>query len=222
MFEESAELLGFVECGFGELAELGDEILYWNLLYRGGHGLLPKEYNAAGVSFEEHAVSVGVEAVAIGDCVFVGAEDVLASTEGAYQHEQGGLRQVEVGQHRFDHFKFEAYFMIWVDEKVGRGGAGDDCSFADANGMFERANRCGADGDYSAAGAEREIDGRGGAYRNGIRLGVEFVILDAIDPDRLESSQADVQRDIGSLDAALTNSVENLRSEMETGGGRGY
>jgi len=48
------------------------------------------------------------------------------------------------------------------------------------------------------------------------------VILDAIDADRLESSQADVQRDVGGLDAALTDSVENLRGEMEAGRGRGY
>jgi hypothetical protein len=51
---------------------------------------------------------------------------------------------------------------------------------------------------------------------------MELMILDAIDADRLESSQADVQRDLGSLDAALMDSVENLRGEMETGRGRGY
>ena len=48
------------------------------------------------------------------------------------------------------------------------------------------------------------------------------MILDPVDADWLESSQADVQRDLGGLDAALTDSVENLRCEMKTGGGRGY
>jgi hypothetical protein len=51
---------------------------------------------------------------------------------------------------------------------------------------------------------------------------VEFVIFDATDADRLEGSEADVQRDIDGLDAALTDSVENLRREVETGGRRGY
>ena len=58
-------------------------------------------------------------------------------------------------------------------------------------------------GDYSAAGVEREIDGRGGAGGDGVRLGVEFVILDAIYADGLESPEAYVQRDLGGLDAAL-------------------
>jgi len=58
-------------------------------------------------SFHEHAVSVGIEAIAFGDCVFIGCQDVLASAEGAYQHQQSGLRQVEVRKHRFDYFKFE-------------------------------------------------------------------------------------------------------------------
>ena len=154
--------------------------------------------------------------------MFVGCQDIFAAAESAYEHQQRGLRQVEVGQHRFDYFEFETCFGICVDEEVGCCGACDDCSCAYSNGMFERANRCGADGDYSAPGAEREIKGRGGVGGDGIRFGVEFVILDAIDADRLECSEPDVQRDFGGLDAALTDSVENLRSEVKARSGRGY
>ncbi len=154
--------------------------------------------------------------------MFVGGQDVFASAEGTYQHQQRRLRQVEVCQHRLDHFKFETCCGIRINKKVGRCWACDDCSGAYSNRMFEGANRCGANGNYPAPAAEREIDGRGGAGGDGVGLGVELVILDAIDADRLESSQADVQRDPGGLDAALTDSVENLRGEVETGGGRGY
>ncbi len=154
--------------------------------------------------------------------MFIGCEDFFASAEGADEHEQGGLWQVEVRQQRLHHFEFEAYFWIWIDEKVGCGWAGDDGSSASTDRVFESANRGGADGDDSAPAVERVIDGGGGAGGNGIRLGVEFVILNTIDADWLESSEADVQRDLGSLDAALTNSVENLWSEMETGSGRRY
>ena len=154
--------------------------------------------------------------------MFIGCEDFFASAEGADEHEQGGLWQVEVRQQRLHHFEFETYFWIWIDEKVGCGWAGDDGSSASTDRVFESANRGGADGDDSAPAVERVIDGGGGAGGNGIRLGVEFVILNTIDADWLESSEADVQRDLGSLDAALTNSVENLWSEMETGGGRRY
>ena len=68
--------------------------------------------------------------------MLVGCEDVFASAEGAYQHQQRGLRQVEVCQHRFDHFEFETCFGIWVNEEVGGCWAGDDCSCAGSNGMF--------------------------------------------------------------------------------------
>ena len=44
--EESAELFGFVESGFRELAKFGYEAVNWDLLYCGGHGLLPEEYSA--------------------------------------------------------------------------------------------------------------------------------------------------------------------------------
>jgi hypothetical protein len=40
--------------------------------------------------------------------VRIGAKNVLPASEGADQHEQSGLRQVEVGEHRLDDFEFEA------------------------------------------------------------------------------------------------------------------
>ena len=49
--KESAELLGLIKGGFGKLAEFGDKIVNRNLLCRGGHGLLPEKYTAAGGSF---------------------------------------------------------------------------------------------------------------------------------------------------------------------------
>ena len=59
--------------------------------------------------------------------MFVGAQNVFLTAEGADQHEQRGLREVEVGQHRLDHFEFEA----WIDEEVCCGSARDDGSCAE-------------------------------------------------------------------------------------------
>jgi len=64
--------------------------------------------------------------------VVVGCEDVLASTEGADQHEQGGLREVEIGEHGAHCLEFEA----GIDEEVGSGGAGENGSSALANRVF--------------------------------------------------------------------------------------
>jgi hypothetical protein len=51
---------------------------------------------------------------------------------------------------------------------------------------------------------------------------MEFVILDLIDANWLEGSEADVKRDFRGLDATLADAVENFLSEMEAGGGSGY
>jgi hypothetical protein len=46
ILEELADLFRMVEGGFGEFAELRDEIVNWNLLYHGGHGSSRGKYNA--------------------------------------------------------------------------------------------------------------------------------------------------------------------------------
>jgi len=150
--------------------------------------------------------------------VLVGCQDFLSSAEGADQHEQCGLRQVEIGQHCLDHLEFEA----WVDEEVGSGRACNDFCCADANCVFESSNRGGADGDYATFGAESVVDDGGGAGGDGIRFGMEFVKFDLVDAYGLESSQADVERDFGGLDAALADAVEDFRGEVKAGGGSGY
>jgi hypothetical protein len=51
---------------------------------------------------------------------------------------------------------------------------------------------------------------------------MKFVVFDAIDTDRLESSEADVEGDIDGLDAALADAVEDVGSEVKAGGRGGY
>src|SRR5271170_5034613 len=58
---------------------------------------------------DEHAISIRIKSVAPRNCRLVGRQDIFASTESAYQHQQCGLRQMEIGQHRFDGFKFETW-----------------------------------------------------------------------------------------------------------------
>ena len=61
--------------------------------------------------------------------MFVGAQDVFASGKGGDQHEQSGLGQVEIGQHRIDCFEFEVFeFGTWTNKEVGCRRACDDGS----------------------------------------------------------------------------------------------
>ena len=50
---------------------------------------------------------------------------------------------------------------------------------------------------------------------------MNLVIFDAVDADRLKSSQADMKRDLGGYNSALADAVENLGSEVQAGGGGG-
>lgn len=50
---------------------------------------------------------------------------------------------------------------------------------------------------------------------------MKFVILDAVDADRLEGSQADMEGDFGGLDSALADAVEDFRGEMKACGRSG-
>ena len=50
---------------------------------------------------------------------------------------------------------------------------------------------------------------------------MNFVVFDAFDVNGLKCAEADVKGDVDGVDSALADAVENLRSEVETGGGRG-
>src|SRR5712691_1840594 len=106
-----------------------------------------------------------------------------------------------------------------MDEEVRGGGARDDASCTETDRMFEGANGGSADGDDTTRIAASLIDGGSCARRNGIRLGVNFMILDAFDAYGLKSSQADMQRDVGSLDAAPADAIDDFWGEMKAGGG---
>src|ERR1700686_1384502 len=47
---------------------------------------------------------------------------------------------------------------------------------------------------------------------------MNFVVFDALDADRLKSSQSDVECDFRRFDAALADAVENFRGEVEARG----
>src|SRR5437763_6965549 len=66
-------------------------------------------------SFHEHAVPVRIEAVALCNRVVISAEDVFCSAQGADQHQQSGLRQVEVRQESID----DQELVSGIDEQVG-------------------------------------------------------------------------------------------------------
>ena len=111
---------------------------------------------------DEHAVSIGVEPVAFSDRVLVGAQDVFFAGERAYQHQQSGLRKVEICEQGIDHFEFEPR----INKNVGRSCSGKYGSSAAKECMFESADGRSANSDDAARSVKSLIDGRGGGRRN--------------------------------------------------------
>ena len=68
---------------------------------------------------DEHAVAVGVEAVAFADGFVVGGKDEFAAGEGTDEHEEGGAGEVEIGDERPGLLEF----LGRMDEDAGAAGA---------------------------------------------------------------------------------------------------
>ena len=91
----------------------------------------------------------------------------------------------------------------------------------DGGAVFEGADGGGSYGDDAAVFAESGVDGGGGFGREGVALAVEVNVFDAIHSDGRKGAEADVEGDVGDLDAAVGDGLEDFRREVQAGGGRG-
>lgn len=73
-----------------------------------------------GVLKDQHAVTVGIESITLGDSLGIRLFDEVRIGEGADEHEEGGLWQVKVGEQCPDAFELKA----GIDEDRGGSGAG--------------------------------------------------------------------------------------------------
>src|SRR5580692_6317220 len=116
---------------------------------------------------------------------------------------------MEIGQHCLDHFEFKPSFKIWIDENVRGGGACHDGSRANPRRMFKSSNRRRTHRDDAPRRAQSLVDGGSCLGGNGVRLGMNLMILDVLDADGLKSSEADMQCYLGGLDPALPDAIED-------------
>src|SRR5205085_6502835 len=103
------------------------------------------------------------------------------------------------------------------DEEIGHAAARRNAALARARDVLERPRRGRADRDDTAAFLARARDRVGGRGADLVAFGLDAVILDPLDADRLERAVADVQRDRRHADAAPAQRVEDRRSEVQTG-----
>ena len=167
---------------------------------------------------DEHAVAIGIEAVALGDGVAISVEHVFFSAQGAHQHEQRGLWQVEVGEQR----AYDLKFVGGIDKEIGFCRAGANFTRPLLGGVFQGSDRRRTDRDHSPVLCPRARDLFCGFGRDRTWLRVQLVVFDFLDSDGLEGAKADVQRNLRRFDVALAKSRKNLRCEVQTGGRRGH
>jgi hypothetical protein len=133
------------------------------------------------------------------DGVAVSGKDRLAPGEGADQHKQAGLGQVEVGEQGVDETKLEAggdkdfrFAGMGLERVAGRL----------KSAVFQCADDRGADGDDAAAFGGGAVDGTGGGGGERVALAMQVDLIDSLDAQRSEGAQADVEGDAGDFDAA--------------------
>src|SRR5579864_2402484 len=113
----------------------------------------------------------------------VGLQDSLTAAERAHQHEESGLRQVEIGQQRAHDAKHEA----GIDKEIGFALLRSNPAIVGLGyRVLERAHGSRADCNNSTLLLERTVDCGGGVLANRIVLFMKAVILDALDADGLK------------------------------------
>ena len=107
---------------------------------------------------EEHAIPVTEEMEFCLDGLLVGGEDFFAGAEAADEHEEGGLREVEIGEESVGDF-----WRLWGIEEDARASAGGlDEAGAWDGAAFQSAHGGCAHAEDSFALAVRLIDEIGG------------------------------------------------------------
>src|SRR5688572_3591020 len=143
------------------------------------------------VSEDEHGVAVAVEAVAERDRFGIRAEHPLAPREGGDEEQERRPGQVEVGDQAVE----DRESVPGHDDEVGRAGARPDLATGQRAGL-ERASGGGADGDDAAAARAGLANGGGRGFGERERLGIDPVVGDVVDRDRLEGARPDVQDEL--------------------------
>src|SRR3954462_8704386 len=119
-------------------------------------------------SREEHGVAVAEKAEAFADRGGVGLQDEVAAagfaggSEGAYEHEQGGAGEVEVGEEGIHDFEIAGR----VEKKAGAAVSSNELSMVGGSDAFQHARGGGADGDDAAAFGFGLVDGAGRFFGN--------------------------------------------------------
>ena len=144
----------------------------------------------------------------------VGRHDLIIAGKGGHQHQQGGLRQVEIG----DHGVHTAETVSRPDKQPGIPTPGPQLTLR--GGGLQTADRGGAHRNHTPAPLSCRLHLLAGLFTQFTQFTVHLVIIKIVHPDRLKGSRAHMQGDMGDIHPLVPDPLQHGLIEMEPRGGR--
>ena len=170
------------------------------------------------VSSDEHAVAVTEEAIALTDRMGVRCENSFAAAfctgERADQHQQAGLRQMEIGEHGVD----DSERITGGQEDGGFAGMGLELAVGSCGSLravLHCADGGGAYGYDATAIAAGAVEGVCCLWGQRVALAMQVNLVDALDSQRSESAEAYVECELGYFNAAGFDLIEDGGREVK-------
>ena len=144
----------------------------------------------------------------------VGGHDSLVTAEGGDQHQQGGFRQVEIGDQGIHHPKGVA----GADEETGLSLEGRQVTGGGGGLQAAHARRPHRHHPTTPGMGRRDLGADLGIHLQPLRMHGVFVQI--LYPHRLEGAGADVEGDMGGGDPQIRQPLEHVGVEVQSGGWR--
>lgn len=162
---------------------------------------------------DQHAVAIAEKPHPLPDGRTVGVHRMLVTGKGADQHQKRALGKMKIRQQNIggEHRKRR------MNEDFRTAGGGMEETIRRHTGLQNPESR-GADRRNPMSAPARLVQQGRGLFREGILLGVHLMIGDLLLRHRFEGARADMQSQLRAADALFLQSVQNLPSEMESGG----
>ena len=159
---------------------------------------------------EIHGVAEAEEAVALPHGFFVSRQGLLPARQGAYQHDERRLRQVEIR----DQAVQDLEPVPRIDKDTGPVALRVDDALVIRRGLDGPAAG-GADADDPAARSLHRVDPIRRVLGDDIELRVHVVLQDVLLLHRAESSETHVERDMNDVNAHFFDLLQEFLREMQ-------
>ena len=166
----------------------------------------------------QHAIAVTIEAIAFFDGGAVGLLHKVVSSEGADEHQESALRQVEIGEQCVDCAKR----IGLANENVRFAAPATKMRRILSRSGLEHANGGRSHSHHAAPSSPRCGDFRGSGLGQFAPLGMHLVVRNTRSGYRAKRANADMQSNSGRQHSTPLKMANQVALKMQTSGGRSY